>query len=384
MKKNNNEKIWVLHICNALYPAGGVQSLLMNYYRNIDRNKIQFAFVVQRDIKFEFDKEIEDLGGKIYYVPEMQKDFKGYMKALSEIIKNDNNSYKIAHAHMNHRNGIALAICKKNGVPIRISHAHNLGEERNLLTNIRVETFKLIGKMVSTDFVTCSIEAGKYLFGNRINNNKSIIMKNAINVSKFAFNNEIRLKMRRELNIKSNEFVLGYVGNYSKQKNLIFALKVFSELRKVNNNSKFLVIGTGEENEIEEVNKIVKLLEIEDNVMFLGTRLDVNYLMQAMDALIIPSLFEGLGIVAIEAQAAGLEVYASENVPDAINITNLAKHIELIKGPKIWAKIINEFRGYAREKVYLVVINNDFDICENTKKIEEYYISRILENTNNS
>lgn len=360
-----NKPIWVLHICNYL-GVGGVQAFLMNYYRNIDKSKIQFAFAVQRDCNLEFDEEIIRMGGRIHKMPPMEKSLKSYNNSLKEIIKL-HPEYKIVHAHMNHRNAVALSICKRLKLPIRISHSHSSGMNMNLFTRIRVGVFKYILRYVSTDFLACSKESAEYLYSDKI---QYEILNNAIISKMFTFSLEKRERVRKSLNITS-EYVIGHVGNFSEQKNYKFLIDIFSQLNK---NSKLILVGIGEL--MQEIKDYAKKMEVSNRVFFLGERYDVPELMQAFDAFVFPSLIEGLGIVAIESQAAGLPTYCSSGVPMDVAITDLAVHIPISAAVEEWVRIINSGKYIKRRSTHEEICKSNYDIGNNAKLLEDYYLNK--------
>lgn len=361
---NIKEPIWILHLCNEL-TIGGDRSFLLNYYKHIDKSKIQFAFVVQRDYEYEYDSEIINMGGRIHKVNKLNKNLNSYTKDIKNILIN-HPEYRIVHSHMNHRNAVALSICKLFGVPVRISHSHNTGIKMNLMTQLRVNIFKKILRLVATDFWACSKSAAEYLYGN---SSDYKVIRNAIDSKKFTFSIEEREKIRKALGIKE-EYIIGHVGNFSAQKNYRFIIDFFSKLPK---NFKLLLVGYGDL--INDVKKLVSKYEIEDRVMFLGVRNDIPNLMQAFDAFVLPSLYEGLGIVAIESQAAGLPTYCSDGVPDDIEITNYATRIPLKSSAEYWAEVILSNKNkMKRRNTFEEIKNSGYEITKNVILLEDLYL----------
>lgn len=360
------EPIWIVHLCNRL-SVGGVQAFLLNYYKKIDKQKVQFAFVVQRQDDFPYDNEICKMGGRVHKVTRMNESIIEYYRDLKKIIEKYP-EYKIVHSHMNHRNGIALLICKILQVPIRISHAHNLGPHFKLLVYFRVQILKIINKFVATDYFACSTEAGKYLYGNNLNYK---VINNAIDASLFIYSEERRSKMRRSLKL-SNEYAIGHIGNFSEQKNYFFLIDVFSLLK---GNYKLLLIGTGKLE--SEVRNYVNEKKLSDKVDFLGVRDDIPMLMQALDLFILPSKYEGFGIVAIESQASGLPTICSNGVPTEVDITDLAYHIPLSLNSIVWANKIEEIimTRTIRSNRKIDIENSGFDLETNAEVLQDFYQS---------
>lgn len=300
------EPIRVLHILQRM-EAGGTQALLMNIYRKIDRTKVQFDFLVVYKEKQFYDDEIESMGGHVYKLsfredlnlPKFQKDLKDFFKQHHE--------YQIVHCHAYTIGYFCLKAAKKAGIPVRIAHSHN---------NETVHDIKYLPKLFmqrlftlnATDLFACSEEAGKYLF----NDKPFQVLKNAIDSQQFVANENTRREVRQELGLE-NKFVVGHVGRLHPQKNHDFLIDVFAEIKKKKPDAELILVGTGPLE--EKVRSKVADMGLTENVQFLGNRKDMNRIYQAMDIFVFPSLFEGLGIVAIEAQAAGVPIVCSEGLP---------------------------------------------------------------------
>lgn len=360
------EPIRVLHILQRM-EAGGTQALLMNIFRNIDRSKVQFDFLVEYPDKQFYDEEILKLGGKVYY-SNVRNDFNifKFEKKLKKIIKENN--YKIVHVHAYTIGYFCLKVAKECGVPIRIAHSHS---------NEATRDFKYLPKLFlqriytvyATNLMACSEDAGKYLFKNK----KFEVMNNAIDSRKFIYNKEIREKIRKKLNIE-NSFVVGHIGRFKPEKNHKFLIEIFSEVKRKKNNAKLLLIGTGDlENSIK---KQVQELNLQNDVIFLGNRTDVNNLYQAMDIFIFPSLFEGLGIVAIEAQASGTPIVCSNKLPPEIEISSICKKLSLSETAEVWAdeaiKLAEDNKS--KRNLQQEVINAGFDLSDIVNKLQDFYI----------
>lgn len=358
--------IRILHVVPNMQ-AGGLETLIMNLYRNIDRRKFQFDFLVHYKKECFYDKEIECLGGKIYRfsLREDNNIFK-YKKELDNFFK-QHKEYKIIHCHMASIGNMVFNVAKKNGVKIRIAHSHNSDTEntlKGLIKGMLIKTFKY----TSTYNLACSKKAGEFLFRNK----KFEILPNGIDLEKFKFNIQKRNEIREKLNLKE-KFVLGHIGRFCKQKNYDFLLDVFYEVQKVNENSELLLVGTGELE--EKIKEKVKKLGISSKVLFLGNRDDVNELYSAMDLFIFPSKFEGLGIVLIEAQASGLLTICSEQIPNEVMVSDRIKKIKLEK--ELWKKEI--LKNQNKKRYLLEDYNkiNDFDIKKVSKRLEEIYESQL-------
>ena len=270
--------------------GGGVESVVMNYYRNIDRNKIQFHFLCDEDSTDISYEEIEKLGGKVIVIPPYQKLFK-YQKELYRIFKENN--YKIIHSHINALSVFPLRIAKKAGVPIRIAHSHSTSNKKEWKKNILKMILRPFSKLYANNYFACTEYAGKWLFGEKVVERKELnVINNAIDLKKFEFNEKIREDLRKELGIKEDTIVIGHIGRFMRQKNHEFLIDVFEKAIKQDDNIYLILVGQGPlEDKIKEM---AKEKGIEDKILFLGQRNDVNKLYQAMDIFVLPSLYEGL------------------------------------------------------------------------------------------
>lgn len=323
--------IRILHIIGGMN-QGGAENFLMNLYRNIAKEKIQFDFLVNRE--GIFDDEIKSLGGRLYYIPALQKVGQiKYTKNLDNFFKT-HKEYKIVHSHINQVSGLILERAKKAGIPIRIAHSHNSKYNRNLFIRIYK---KYLGRKILKNanvLVACSDKARECLY--KKESKKVLIINNGIDIEKFKYNEKTRRKIREKLKFKDNEIVVGHVGRFEKQKNHKFLIKIFYEFNKINQNSKLLLVGDGKLK--NKIDKLIKKYKLEDKVILLGNRKDVNDIYQAMDLFVFPSLYEGLPLVLIEAQISGLNVLISNNITKMVNITENVKFLSIKENPKVWAE----------------------------------------------
>lgn len=357
----NNEPIRVAYIVGK-WVGGGVESVIMNYYRHIDRTKVQIDFICDNDSTLIPYDEITSLGGRVILVPPYQKLFK-YIKELKKIFKE--NSYKIVHSHINTLSVFPLYAAKKSGVPIRIAHSHstyNWAEFKRTLLKFILRPFS---KVYATDYFACGKDAGNFLFGKHTNYE---IIYNAIELDRFKYNEEVRNTIRKELNIDNDTLVFGHAGRFVKTKNHEFLIESFNEYHKINPNSKLLLIGKGE---LEDLIKS-KVLEydLSDDIMFLGYRNDINCLYQAMDVFLLPSLYEGLGMTLIEAEVSGLTCIASTFVPSDADISGRVIFEEL--DIKKWANDMSNIRIVNRNNVD--VDNCGYSIEFEAIKLTQKYI----------
>lgn len=370
MKKE--EPIRVAHIIGK-WLGGGVEAVVMNYYRHIDRTKIQFDFLCDEDSTNIPYEEIEQLGGRVILIPPYQKVFK-YQKELIRIFKENN--YKIVHSHINTLSVFPLRAAKKAGVKVRIAHSHSTTNKKEWKKNLLKQVLRPFSKVYATDYMCCSELAGRWLFGDKAYDSKKVyLLNNAIDLDKFKYNESLRKKKRKELNIKDDTLVIGHIGRFIAQKNHAQLIDIFNEYHKNNNNSVLILIGQGPL--MDTIKNKVNSLELDDCVMFLGQKDNVNEYYNAMDLFLFPSLYEGLGMVAIEAQVNGLEVLASNQVPFVANILNNMRFISLESDLTIWSNAINNCVKLSsnREKNLDDMNERGYNIKKEAKKLEEYYLN---------
>lgn len=360
----NGEVIRVAQIVGKMV-GGGVESVVMNYYRNIDKTKIQFDFIVDEDSTTVPREEIESMGGKVYTVPPYQR-IKEYISALVELFKE--NDYKIVHSHLNTLSVFPLYAAKKAGVPVRIAHNHSTAGKGETKKNILKYTLRPFAKINATHYAACSEYAGEWLFGKKsIKNGEVTIFNNAIDIDKFKFNPDVRNEVRKELGIE-DKFVVGHVGRFCYQKNHKFLIKIFDEIHKANPNSVLLIIGKGDLE--DEIREHTKNLRLDECVKFPGQRNDVNRMYQAMDVFVLPSFYEGLPVVGIEAQMAGLPCVFSSEITKEILMTPNAVMLDLDSSTEEWKNaVLSSQKAISNNKECFA----DFDIKKQVKKLTEFY-----------
>lgn len=361
--------IRVAHVMGKMM-SGGVESIIMNYYRHIDKDKVQFDFIVDEDSKVIPIDEIEKLGGKVIMVPPYQKLHK-YMIKLTKVFKE--NEYQIVHSNINALSVFPMMAAKIAGVKTRIAHNHSTSNNKEIKKTLVKNVLKPFSKIFPNKYFACSELAGKWLFGEDFYNKGRVkLIKNAIDISKFIYNEDKRNCIRQEMELE-DKFVIGHVGRFMFQKNHDFLIEIFNEVNKIDNNVYLLLIGEGElENSIYEK---VEKLGLTSKVKFLGIRDDVNDIMQAMDVFVFPSRYEGLGMVAVEAQAAGLKTIVSDEIPIEAKVTELLEYCNLEQTPKEWAiKILESKNGYLRQDTSKEIEDHGYEIKRATKKLEEIYL----------
>ncbi|MBS5937912.1 glycosyltransferase family 1 protein [Clostridium sp.] len=364
-----SEPIRILHVVQRM-EAAGIQSFIMNMYRKINREKVQFDFLVHYTTPQFFDEEIEELGGKIYRLS-FREDYNiiKYYKELNKFFK-EHNEYKVIHGHMHTLGGIYFHVAKKNNIPIRIAHAHTSGIQNNSKKYVK----KIMNKFFPKDaniLLACSQKAGEYMFGDLCFE----VINNAIVLDNFIFSQNIRDKIRKELNL-NDKFVIGNVGRMEIEKNQKLSIEIFENIHKKYPNSILLLVGTG--SMFDEIKKIVEEKNLENCVLLLGNRKDVSELYQAMDVFLMPSLYEGLGIVCVEAQASGTPVVCTSNLPKELNITPLIYRVSLNDSLEKWVNEIEQ--AYNNEHKHSdmkeEIIRANYDMVNLAKKMQNFYIEK--------
>lgn len=357
-----DNRLRVLHVITGM-GSGGAEMFLMNMYRNMNKNKIVFDFLLQSDQNI-FKEELESYGSRIFTVPPYYKHPMQNRTELKEILRE---GYQIVHVHANALMYILPIIyAKKAGIPCRIMHSHNT----SLLYKWALPYHKFNKRRVekyATHRFACSQEAGEWMF-----NSNFIVIRNAVDLNRFAFNEKLRTQYRQELGVSKDDLVIGQIGRLSHTKNQDFTLDVLSSLRKKVKNCRLLFVGegTGE----QALRDKTCNMDLEENVEFLGVRSDVNQLINAFDILMLPSLYEGLPVVMIEAQANGITVFCSTNITvESVYADNIHR-LSLDLGPETWAENILNSQIYRRDNSKELK-EAGFDIQYEAKKLQDFYIN---------
>ena len=348
--------------------GGGVESVIMNYYRHLDHTKIQFDFICDEDsTRIPYD-EIKKLGGRVFLVPKYQK-LPQYLKALEDLFRK--NHYRIVHSNVNTLSVFPLYAAKKAGVPIRISHSHSTSNVREWKRNIIKNILRPFSKRYATDYFACSELAGRYLFGSKTFDRGEVkIIHNAIDLDKFKFDPIARKNLRKELGIDDETIVIGHVGRFVQTKNHHFLIYAFKKYHNKNPNAKLLLIGTGPLE--EKIKAKVKKLNLEDSVLFLGQRNDTNKLYSVMDIFCLPSLYEGLPVAGIEAQAAGLPCVYSDKVTIEADAANNAYYAS-IKNIYSYLQTLEQSIANRVKNRNNIKFSKHFQISSNVNILEKFY-----------
>lgn len=374
------EQVHVL-VLDTVMDRGGAEAMIMNYMRNINRDIIKFDFLTNRDYRAAYEDEIESLGGKVYHMcPMYPGKFHRYKKEVREFLK-EHPEYKIIHSNLEERSYLPLKVAKKMGVPVRISHSHNrpLGINPKLIVRYY---FRFMLKFYNTHMFACGEEAGDWLYGKK-NRDNVTIMNNAVDANQYRYNPEVSKEMKEQLGIEGKK-VIGHVGRFFPQKNHDFLIDIFNEIYKKDKDTVLLLVGGGELDDAlkNQIKEKVKKLGLEDAVQFLGVREDVDRVVQTFDVFLLPSLFEGLPVTMVEAQAAGLQCVISDKVPIQCDLTGNVWVVPLEESPEKWADVVlDKAYNFEKRDTYQQIADAGFDIKSQAKWLKEFYV-KVLEESN--
>ncbi len=379
--KNIENKIKVLQAFGEPLSSGGQESFVVNMYRKIDKEKVQFEFFTPfKCDNEELRKEIESLGGKVFAdnksfdTKNRKKNFK---KSLKEFLKE--NKYSVIHINSGSTYELAYGakIAKKSGIKKVIVHSHCVSKTKTLKEKIKNRILKMLTKnlfLKNADiYLACSYQAAETKFPNKIiKNNTFEIIKNGIDLEKFKFNEKVRKIYRNKFDF-NNKKVICHIGRFAEQKNQKFVIEVFKRIHDINDSSRLVMIGEGEDE--DKIRKFIKQSDLEKSVQLLGVRNDVNKILQGADLFLFPSLYEGLGIVAIEAQATGLNTICSTNVPMDAKVTELCYYLDL-KNPEEWARLAINLLNKKEERkdTSKEIRNKGYDSELSAKQLLDIYI----------
>ena len=344
--------------------GGGVESVVMNYYRHIDRNKVQFDFLVDEDSTRVPEEEITSLGGRVFRIPPYQHPIR-YRRELIRLMREQ--QWPIVHSNINTLSVFPLSAAKKAGVPVRIAHSHSTMGKGEFAKNVMKLALRPFANVYPTVRFACGHYAGEWLFGK---NHDFTVIPNAIELDKFRFDPTARQETRKELGITDDTFLIGHVGRFMPQKNQAFLIDVLADLLPNRPNTMLAFVGDGPDR--ADVQQHAEELGVSDHVLFLGQRSDVNRLYQAFDVFCLPSLYEGLCLVGVEAQRAGLPCLFSDAITREVDVTGTSKFMP-IDSHEEWSSSISVLELGTRidssDKAF-----SDYDISENAQKLTSMYL----------
>ena len=367
------EPVRVLHVLHSMN-CGGAETLLMHLYRNTDREKVQFDFLVNVFDEMFYEKEIEALGGRIYRMPFLTKTTPPvYEKNLVRFFREHDT--QVVHSHLETTTGLILRAAKKAGVPVRIAHSHNSRFTRTGLAALPENLFKAYcrTKIVpnATKLYGCSELANRWLYGKHAG--ESELLQNGIDTEGCRYSEAVRAEMRAALSLE-NETVFGHVGRFNDQKNHFFLIDVFAQYCKAHPESRLLLVGEGELR--AQAEERAAALGAADKIQFLGLRKDVAKLLQAMDCFLLPSKFEGLPLVLVEAQAAGLPCLAADTVSQMADLS--ASDVRFVPlDAAAWVQAMENVPAKRYENADRIVAERGFDGRIQARKLQNFYLESV-------
>ena len=369
-KTGQNEILHVLHVFGKLN-RGGAESRVMDLYRNVDRAKVQFDFMQHTTKVCDFQPEIEQLGGKVYHVPPFRFwNYFSYCKAWKQFIK-EHPEIRIVHGHMTSTASIYLPIVHKKGV-FTIAHSRNAGVDKGIKGKLTKFLRRNLKEKCDRCFA-CSKLAGEAVFGKEaMEQGKVTIIPNAIDAARFTFDPEVRKQKREELHIRQEEFLIGEVGRFDPQKNQKYAVEILAECRKKNFPAKLILIGEGPL--METVRQQVEELKLQEYVIFTGLQKNVVPFYQAMDFFLLPSFYEGLPGVAVEAQASGLRGILSDAITTETVMTSLMEFRSVQEPAEVWADRIMACGHYERQNTLKEMQEAGFDVKNLANRLQDFYL----------
>lgn len=371
--------IKVLQVFGAMN-CGGAENMIMNIYRNLDRNKVQFDFLCcTNDMIADYDEEILNLGAKIYRIPlPTFLKFFSHMNYIKKIIKKYG-PYDAIHIHTLLHAGIVSYVAKKCKIKNIVVHSHstNSGRKSSFYRNLYEKISRRLIKKNATSMIACGKDAGNYLFGNKnMKNGKVLILKNAIEADKFiSVDNKQIDKIRKEWHVNSTDIVIGQIGRLVSVKNHVFSIKLIKELIKYNDNLKLFFVGNG--NLMDDLKQMVEDENLKNYVYFTGLQNNINEWLSIFDCLLMPSLYEGIPLTLIEAQANDLDCFVSSNIDHSVDLgLNLIHFIELDHFNE-WVNNLKQIKKRKRKNSNLqrkeALKNNNYDLKYNVEMLEKIY-----------
>lgn len=360
------------------FKYGGIETLVMNLYENINRGNIQFDFLVENQPPEHVQNSIKAMGGKIIYIPKMTSKnmFFAHIKSIYNILKL--RKYDIIHVHSFDTRPFVMIIAYLCGVKVRIVHAHstNFNDNRHLFIKKLVRKASVV---LANKYIACSTECAIYMFGKKYCK-KTFIVKNGINLDKYNRNENLKKLYKKELNIDSNCRTIGFIGRFSYLKNPKYVIEIAEKLKLKNFDFKIIMVGDGEDK--YEFTKLAKERNIEAYIECLGYRNDVLNLLNIIDVIVMPSINEGVPLVAIEAQALGVKCIVSDNVSKEINITKNIEFIPLSDIEKWICSIVEDIKIRDLNLCHTMIKESGYDIKCTAKEVEDYYMKQYKEIVN--
>ncbi len=366
--------IRVLHVLGNTQ-LGGAESRTMDLYRHLDRSRVQFDFLVHTEREGHFDKEIKELGGRIFRVPRFRMyNYFSYKKAVAGFFKK-HHEFCMVQGHITSTASIYLPVAKKAGISVTIAHARSAGVDKGVKGTLTRWLRRNLSKKADYLF-TCSRLAGISVFGAQaVREGRTVFIPNAIDCQAFSYQKDTRERVRRELGIE-DKYVIGHVGRFHYAKNHEYLLQVFATLAgrsEMGVRKDYVLILLGEGEGMEGAKALSEQLGIGERVHFLGNRSNVYDYYQAMDYFVYPSRFEGLPGTVVEAQAAGLRVLMSDTICEEVAATELVHVMSIREDPKVWADYVESTADYERRSYAEEMKNAGFDVAAQAQRMMGFY-----------
>ena len=364
------EPIRILEVVNAMDRAG-LETMIMNYYREFDRDRVQLDFLVHRGWRGDYEDEIESLGGRIYRAPRLYPQHcLSYRRFMRRFFAE--RPYPVVHSHIDAMSAFPLAMARDCGVPVRIAHSHSESIDRDVKLPIKMAARRNLPN-VATHYWACSKSAGLFLFGEK-NLDKVHVVRNAVDLEAYRFDSGARESVRRELDIADGQLAVGHVGRFSKVKNHAHLINLLVELRARGVDAVLVLCGGGELH--DDLQNMVRKSGLDAYVRFLGVRDDVPRIVNAFDVFVFPSLYEGISLALIEAQANGLPVLASDAVSGESLMLPTAESMSLELPIGDWAEAaIRLSCGGRAEGTIEVLTDAGYEIHRAAKELAEAYFA---------
>lgn len=364
--------IRVLHVLTR-FELGGIPNFIMNIYRSLNHEVVQFDFVVFAKEKCSYDDELLASGSRIFYIPKYNgHNFFKVRKAWTSFLKEHRNEYRILHSHVRSSAFIFLPLAKKNGL-VTIEHSHSTNSGGNLFSRLFKKVCQFPLRYQANYLFACSNLAGQWLYGRNVLKKKNYrLIPNGIDVDSFKYKKDIRERLRKELGIHDSEFVVGHNGRFHEAKNHMMLLDIFKIIHSKNPNSTLLLVGGGDLMPV--ISKRIEELGIKDNVIITGMVSDYAQYYNVMDVFVFPSKWEGLPISVVEAQTTGLKCFISNKITNEVCLTDLVERLPIDKGPCIWADVVLK-SVFNRKDVTAQIINAGFDIKTTSNELIDFYNS---------
>lgn len=366
----------VLHAVAGM-DRGGIETFLMNVYRNIDRTKVQFDFLLNTSRECAYNAEIRLLGGRIYSIPSRREGIFKRKRALYAFLR-EHDEYKVMHQHSSSLTDIVpLQVAKKMNMPIRIIHCHNANQGGSAFHKYIHWINRFFIKKYATDFYACSDLAAKWMYSHKQYKKREFALINyGINLKNFSFDPVARMQLRKEFGFNDRQLIIGNVGRFHTQKNHLFLLEIFAEVLKRRSDAYLCLVGDGELR--PQIEKKIRDLKISDNVILMGIRSDIYNILNMIDVFLFPSLYEGFGIVLIEAQAMGIPCIVSTEVPLEVKILDTLICQSLIDNKVDWCNAVIQVANAGRiPHAETLVADAGYNIESVSKKLEVKYLESL-------